>query len=97
MKNRVISEEITRYFAQYSRIFTIYTVGAAIDRPRLPLLIKGSCPSAHTGAEGIRTPMFLRALIDAVLQSLSQKSKIFASSLYTREPGVLPHQCVLAK
>ena len=53
---------------------------------RLPLLIKGSCPSAHTGAEGIRTPMFLRALIDAVLQSLSQKSKIFASSLYTREP-----------
>ena len=37
--------------------------------------------------EGIRTPMFLRALIDAVLQSLSQKSKIFASSLYTREPG----------
>ena len=27
------------------------------------------------------------ALIDAVLQSLSQKSEIFASSLYTREPG----------
>ena len=25
---------------------------------RLPLLIKGSCPSAHTGAEGIRTPTF---------------------------------------
>ena len=25
---------------------------------RLPLLTKGSCPSAHTGAEGIRTPMF---------------------------------------
>ena len=37
--------------------------------------------------EGIRTPIFLCALIDAVLQSLSQKSKIFASSLYTREPG----------
>ena len=53
---------------------------------RHPLLIKGSCPSAHTGAEGIRTPIFLCALIDAVLQSLSQKSKIFASSLYTREP-----------
>ena len=53
---------------------------------RLPLLIKGSCPSAHTGAEGIRTPIFLCALIDVVLQSLSQKSKIFASSLYTREP-----------
>ena len=42
--------------------------------------------------EGIRTPIFLCAFIDAVLQSLSQKSKIFASSLYTREPGVLPHQ-----
>ncbi len=42
--------------------------------------------------EGIRTPIFLCALIDAVLQSLSQKSKIFASSLYTREPWVLPHQ-----
>ena len=52
---------------------------------RLPLLIKGSCPSAHTGAEGIRTPIFLCAFIDAVLQSLSQKSEIFASSLYTRE------------
>ena len=36
--------------------------------------------------EGIRTPVFLCAFIDAVLQSLSQKSKIFASSLYTREP-----------
>ena len=36
--------------------------------------------------EGIRTPIFLCAFIDAVLQSLSQKSKIFASSLYTREP-----------
>ena len=36
--------------------------------------------------EGIRTPIFLCALIDAVLQSLRQKSKIFASSLYTREP-----------
>ena len=44
--------------------------------------------------EGIRTPIFLCAFIDAVLQSLSQKSKIFASSLYTREPWVLPHQCV---
>ena len=30
--------------------------------------------------EGIRTPTFLCALIDVVLQSLSQKSKIFASS-----------------
>ena len=37
--------------------------------------------------EGIRTPIILCALIDAALQSLSQKSKIFASSLYTREPG----------
>ena len=36
--------------------------------------------------EGIRTPIILRALIDAALQSLSQKSEIFASSLYTREP-----------
>ena len=36
--------------------------------------------------EGIRTHIFLRDFIDAVLQSLSQKSKIFASSLYTREP-----------
>ena len=36
--------------------------------------------------EGIRTPIFLCAFIDAVLQSLSQKSEIFASSLYTREP-----------
>ena len=44
--------------------------------------------------EGIRTPIFLCALIDAVLQSLSQKSEIFASSLCTREPGVLPHQYV---
>ena len=25
---------------------------------RLPLLTKGSCPSAHTGAEGIRTAVF---------------------------------------
>ena len=56
------------------------------EAQRLPLLTKGSCPSAHTGAEGIRTPIFLCALVDAVLQSLSQKSKIFASSLYTREP-----------
>ncbi len=45
--------------------------------------------------EGIRTPIFLCAFIDAVLQSLSQKSKIFASSLYTREPWVLPHQCII--
>ena len=30
--------------------------------------------------EGIRTPIILCALIDAALQSLSQKSKIFASS-----------------
>ena len=36
--------------------------------------------------EGIRTSIILCALIDAALQSLSQKSKIFASSLYTREP-----------
>ena len=36
--------------------------------------------------EGIRTPIILCALIDVVLQSLSQKSEIFASSLYTREP-----------
>ena len=47
--------------------------------------------------EGIRTPIILCALIDAALQSLSQKSKIFASSLYTREPWVLPHQCVPPK
>ena len=47
--------------------------------------------------EGIRTPIILCALIDAALQSLSQKSKIFASSLYTREPWVLPHQCVPQK
>ena len=45
--------------------------------------------------EGIRTPIILCALIDAALQSLSQKSEIFASSLYTREPGVLPHQCFI--
>ena len=37
--------------------------------------------------EGIRTPTFLSTPIDVALQSLSQKSKIFASSLYTREPG----------
>ena len=36
--------------------------------------------------EGIRTPTFLSTPIDVALQSLSQKSKIFASSLYTREP-----------
>ena len=36
--------------------------------------------------EGIRTPIFLCALIAAIWQSLSQKSEIFASSLYTREP-----------
>ena len=36
--------------------------------------------------EGIRTHIFLRAFIDTVLQSLSQKSKIFDSSLYAREP-----------
>ena len=47
--------------------------------------------------EGIRTSIILCALIDAALQSLSQKSKIFASSLYTREPWVLPHQCVPSK
>ena len=47
--------------------------------------------------EGIRTPIFLCAFIDVVLQSLSQKSKIFASSLCTREPWVLPHQCVFRK
>ena len=61
--------------------------------------------------EGIRTPICLCALIDIVLQSLSQKSKIFASSLYTREPGCyrtggffngsrkhqgMPSQCALA-
>ena len=45
--------------------------------------------------EGIRTPTLLSTPIDVALQSLSQKSKIFASSLYTREPWVLPHQCVL--
>ena len=37
--------------------------------------------------EGIRTPTFLSTPIDVALQSLRQKSKIFASSLYTREPG----------
>ena len=37
--------------------------------------------------EGIRTPTLLSTPIDVALQSLSQKSKIFASSLYTREPG----------
>ena len=42
--------------------------------------------------EGIRTAAFPSILNNAPLQSLSQKSKIFASSLYTREPGVLPHQ-----
>ena len=36
--------------------------------------------------EGIRTPIILRTLIDAALQSLSQKSEILASTLYTREP-----------
>ena len=36
--------------------------------------------------EGIRTPIFCVLSYDAVLQSLSQKSEIFASSLYTREP-----------
>ena len=36
----------------------IESVGAATGRPWLPLLIKGSCPSAHTGAEGIRTEYF---------------------------------------
>ena len=37
--------------------------------------------------EGIRTAVFPSILNNAPLQSLSQKSKIFASSLYTREPG----------
>ena len=37
--------------------------------------------------EGIRPPTFLSTPIDVAVQSLSQKSKIFASSLYTREPG----------
>ena len=37
--------------------------------------------------EGIRTPTVLSTPIDVALQSLSQKSKIFASSRYTREPG----------
>ena len=37
--------------------------------------------------EGIRISIILCALIDTALQSLSQKSEIFASSLYTREPG----------
>ena len=32
--------------------------GAGAPRERLPLLIKRSCPSAHTGAEGIRTSIF---------------------------------------
>ena len=35
-------------FAQYSRIFAIYTVGAAIGRPRLPLC-KGGHGAAVTG------------------------------------------------
>ena len=36
--------------------------------------------------EGIRTAVFPSILNNAPLQSLSQKSEIFASSLYTREP-----------
>ena len=36
--------------------------------------------SRKTMTEGIRISIFLYAFIDAVLQSLSQKSKIFASS-----------------
>ena len=48
----------------------------------------------HEVTEGIRTFTFPSTLVDVALQSLSQKSKIFASSLYTREPWVLPHQCV---
>ena len=47
--------------------------------------------------EGIRTPIILRALIDAALQSLSQKSEIFASSLYTREPLGAPAPVLLAR
>ena len=30
---------------------------------------------------------------NSAAQSLSQKSEIFASSLYTREPWALPRQC----
>ena len=41
----------------------------------------------HEVTEGIRTFTFPSTLVDVALQSLSQKSKIFASSLYTREPG----------
>ena len=32
--------------------------GTTGEAQRLPLLTKGSCPSAHTGAEGIRTSTF---------------------------------------
>ena len=39
------------------------------------------------GLRGSELPSFRALPVNAVLQSLSQKSKIFASSLYTREPG----------
>ena len=58
---------------------SIESVWAAIGRQRLPLLIKGSSPSAHTGAEGIRTDHFDNPSVSCA-----------DSSLYTREPGVLP-------
>ena len=66
---------------------------------RLPLLTKGSCPSAHTGAEGIRTFLFPGAF---------NKARFYNPSVSrlreTREPApftqgsrwVLTHQCVVS-
>ena len=54
-----------------------------------------AAPVRTLGLRGSELPSFRALSTIAPLQSLSQKSKIFASSLYTREPGVLPHQCII--
>ena len=54
-----------------------------------------AAPVRTLGLRGSELPSFRALSTIALLQSLSQKSKIFASSLYTRELGVLPHQCII--
>ena len=51
---------------------------------RLPLLTKGSCPSAHTGAEGIRTFLFLGTPCECKFDNPSVKNQRFLPAPFTQ-------------
>ena len=63
---------------------------------RTPLkgpLVKGGCHAEWHDWGSFAVKSEISGRFRRVLDSLSQKSKIFASSLKTREPWALPRQC----